>query len=211
MSSVAISAGLIPLIRPAWPMESGRTRSNFSRASARSCGIDSIVEIGRESAFPPADEIARPARAGGRCSRRTWPRSSPGRSRPSEGRLPSAPGSSDSRSIQVVSGRRRDWNSVSPATRVPRSRSRNRPIALRRVSNRAQRRSSTKPTRRPSSVSLQVGVVVPEHQPILRAAGEHAIGLVDSPRDQVVDQDADVGPRAIEHERGLGHARRAPR
>ena len=30
-----MSDGLIPLIRPAWPSDSGRMRSNFSRASAR--------------------------------------------------------------------------------------------------------------------------------------------------------------------------------
>ena len=41
-----MSAGLIPLIRPAWPSERGRTRWNFSRASARSWGIGVIVEVG---------------------------------------------------------------------------------------------------------------------------------------------------------------------
>ena len=44
---------------------------------------------------------------------------------------------------------------------------------------------------------------MPEHQTILRAAGEHAVRLVDAPGDQVVDQDPDVRPRAIEHERRL--------
>ena len=52
-------------------------------------------------------------------------------------------------------------------------------------------------------MSLQVGVVVAEHQAIFGAAGEHAIRLVDTPGDQVVDQDADVGPRTIENERRL--------
>ena len=41
-----MSDGLIPLIRPAWPSERGRTRSNFSRASARSWGIGAVVEVG---------------------------------------------------------------------------------------------------------------------------------------------------------------------
>ena len=40
-------------------------------------------------------------------------------------------------------------------------------------------------------------------QPILGAAGEHAIRLVDAPGDQVVDQDADVGLRAVEDQRRL--------
>ncbi len=39
ISRVAMSDGLRPLMRPAWPSEIGRTRSSFSRASARSCGI----------------------------------------------------------------------------------------------------------------------------------------------------------------------------
>ena len=34
-----MSAGLIPLIRPAWPSDRGRTLANFSRASARSWAI----------------------------------------------------------------------------------------------------------------------------------------------------------------------------
>jgi len=37
--SVAMSEGLMPLIRPAWPSDRGRTRWNFSRASARSWTI----------------------------------------------------------------------------------------------------------------------------------------------------------------------------
>ena len=41
-----MSAGLIPLIRPAWPIERGRTRLNFSRASTRSWAIPSVVEVG---------------------------------------------------------------------------------------------------------------------------------------------------------------------
>src|SRR5258708_25671877 len=49
----------------------------------------------------------------------------------------------------------------------------------------------------------QVGVVVTEHQAILSAAGEHAIGLVDAARDQVVDQNADICARPIEDYRCL--------
>ena len=39
---------------------------------------------------------------------------------------------------------------------------------------------------------------MPERQAILGAAGEHPIGLVDAAGDEIVDQDADVGPRAVE-------------
>ncbi len=52
---------------------------------------------------------------------------------------------------------------------------------------------------------------MPEQQAILGAAGEHAVGLVDPAGDQVVDQDADVGLRAVEHERRLVPRRRARR
>ena len=44
---------------------------------------------------------------------------------------------------------------------------------------------------------------MPEHQAILGAAGEHAVRLVDAAGDQVVDQDADIGPRAVEDQRRL--------
>ena len=46
-----------------------------------------------------------------------------------------------------------------------------------------------------------VGVVVPQGEPVLGAAGEHAIGLVDALRDEVVDQHADVRRVALDHER----------
>ena len=47
----------------------------------------------------------------------------------------------------------------------------------------------------------EVGVVVPEQEPVLGAAGEHPVGLVDPPGHEVVDQDADVGLRAVDDER----------
>ena len=84
---VAISDGLMPLIRPAWPIESGRTRSKFLPGLGTKLWDRVIVEIGGNPFFLESDESGRPARAGGRCSRRTWPRSSPDRSRPAEGRL----------------------------------------------------------------------------------------------------------------------------
>ena len=46
-----------------------------------------------------------------------------------------------------------------------------------------------------------VGVVVPECQPMLRAAGEHPVGLIHAASHEVVDQNADVGILAFEHER----------
>ena len=53
-----MSAGLMPLIRPAWPSERGRTRSNFSRASARSWGIAAVVKIGGDRLiFEPAKPL----------------------------------------------------------------------------------------------------------------------------------------------------------
>ena len=43
-----------------------------------------------------------------------------------------------------------------------------------------------------------VGVVGPQRQPIFGARGEHAIGLADALRGQVVDQHADIGVGAVE-------------
>src|SRR5262249_23221117 len=49
----------------------------------------------------------------------------------------------------------------------------------------------------------QIGVIVAEHQPIFGAAGEHAVGLIDPTRDEVVDQDTDISLRSIDQERRL--------
>ena len=46
----------------------------------------------------------------------------------------------------------------------------------------------------------EIGVVVPEHQPILCPAGEHTIRFVDPTGDQVVDQDAEIGARTVDHQ-----------
>ena len=59
--------------------------------------------------------------------------------------------------------------------------------------NRAQRTSSTHPSRRPVSVRRAFGVVLAEAEPIFRTAGKHAIGLGDAMGDEVVDQHADIG------------------
>jgi hypothetical protein len=39
----------------------------------------------------------------------------------------------------------------------------------------------------------QIGVVLAQQQPVLGAAGEHAVGLVGAAGDQVIDQHAEVG------------------
>ena len=42
-------------------------------------------------------------------------------------------------------------------------------------------------------VSREVGRIVPEREPALGSAREHAVGLVYAEGDQVVHEDADVG------------------
>ncbi len=49
----------------------------------------------------------------------------------------------------------------------------------------------------------KIRVIMAQHQTILGTAGEHAIRLVHSACDQIVDQDSDIRLRAIEHERRL--------
>ncbi len=206
-----MSAGLIPLIRPAWPSDSGRTRSNFSRASARSWGIALVVEIGGD---PLVLESAKSLDLLGLAAdvavvlgldrdlvdhvRRQ------GRRRSGRGRAPA----DRSRSFLVGAS---DWKRVSPPTRVRQSRSRSSPIASRRDSKPSPAQVVDQSDLPAQLGEPQVGVVVPEHQPILGAAGEHPIRLVDSAGDQVVDQDADIRPRAIEDQRRLVADAQAPR
>ena len=46
-----------------------------------------------------------------------------------------------------------------------------------------------------------IGVVGAQRQPIFGARGEHAIGLADAARDQIVDHHAEIAFGAIEHDR----------
>ncbi len=59
--------------------------------------------------------------------------------------------------------------------------------------------------RTPGFGQPHVGIVLAQLQPVFGAAGEHAVGLGDAARDQVVDQHAEVGLV-----RGPGTRRRAP-
>ena len=114
------------------------------------------------------------------------------------------PGSRTRISVQVVSGRRRAWNSVSPPTRASSQPCRAADRSLCAAARIFAHRAVVDQTHLPAPLGEpQVGVVVTEHQPIFRAACEHAIRLVDPSRDQVVDQDADVRLGAIDHERRL--------
>ena len=47
-----------------------------------------------------------------------------------------------------------------------------------------------------------VGIVGPQGQPVLGAGGEHAVGLGHAARHEVVDEHADIGLGAIEHDGG---------
>ena len=55
-----------------------------------------------------------------------------------------------------------------------------------------------------------IGIVGAERKPVLGARGEHAIGLADTARDEVVDHDAHIAVGAPDDER-LGAARGARR
>ena len=46
-----------------------------------------------------------------------------------------------------------------------------------------------------------VGVVLPQHQPVFRAAGHHAVGLLGALRHQIVDEGANVALAALQHQR----------
>ena len=157
----------------------------------------------RGAACARAGGTARPARPGGRCSRRTWPRSSPAR-RPRRRR--SSVRQRRMQRDELGPGRRRggggSGRSVSPSTRV----------VLEGWRRGSSIRASAGLEPLPAPVvdqadppaqlgQAEVGVVVPEQQPVLGAAGEHPVRLVDPAGDQVVDQDADVGLRPVEDER----------
>ena len=46
-----------------------------------------------------------------------------------------------------------------------------------------------------------IGIIRPQRQPVLGARGEHAIGLGDAARHQIVDHDAEIAFGAVEHDR----------
>ena len=56
-----------------------------------------------------------------------------------------------------------------------------------------------------------VGVVDAQAEPVLRARGEHAVGLAHAARDQVVDEHADIGLGAVEHDAVRARRRGGPR
>ena len=65
---------------------------------------------------------------------------------------------------------------------------------------RAERAGPTQPSAMPLSVRRWSALSARKRQPILRARGEHPIGLGDSPRHQVVDHHSEIAVGAIEHD-----------
>ena len=73
-SSVS-AAGVMPSIRPAWPMVRGRCAASFWRDFVRQPGQRRIVEIVRQLERSRRGDRPRCRRPGGRDRRRTWRRS----------------------------------------------------------------------------------------------------------------------------------------
>ena len=177
----------------------------------------------REAPASPARAGARLRPSGARCSPRTWLRSRPARrrrrrvaGRPSAATRCSA-AIADIRTPQEVEERvlalkrlaehiASDLQSESSAGATQAALQ---PRGLRARSPRAcslkaaQRASSTRPSAPADLGEAQVGVVLAQLQAVLGAAGEHAVGLGDAARDQVVDQHAEVGLVAARAPAGL--------
>ncbi len=83
--------------------------------------------------------------------------------------------------------------SMAGLTQVALSRSVSRATASRLRLKASQRASSTRPSAAPGFGQPHVGIVFAQLQPVFGAAGEHAIGLGDAARDEVIDQHAEVG------------------
>ena len=58
MEIIATSAGVIPLIRAAWPSETGRTAASFWRVSDRKPATSAIIEAIRDHWLVPALDLA---------------------------------------------------------------------------------------------------------------------------------------------------------
>ena len=67
----------------------------------------------------------------------------------------------------------------------------------------------TQPISSPSRRQPLVGIVGAQRQAIFGARGEHAIGLADAPRDEIVDHHAEIGFGAIEEDRRAAPPARA--
>ena len=76
---VAMSVGLIPLIRPAWPNERGRTLVELLAGLGAKLGNPQDNRGRPATAYLRAGGTARPAGPGGRCNRHIWPQWSPAR------------------------------------------------------------------------------------------------------------------------------------
>ena len=121
-----------------------------------------------------------------------------------------AAGRARRRSSQVVAGRRRIWNRRLAVDAGSVDRRSPRPVD--RVLPGLEPRPAGVVDQADAPAELgqaEVGVVVPEQQPVLGPAREHPVGLVDAAGDQVVDQDADVRLRPVEDERPLRPRRRS--
>ena len=59
------------------------------------------------------------------------------------------------------------------------------------------------PDRAPPRRQPQIGIVLPEDEPVLRAARHHAVGLLRPLRHEVIDEDADVAVTAPQDQRLL--------
>ena len=126
-----MSAGLIPLMRPAWPSEMRPDPLELLAGLGAELRDRAVVEVGRDPLVLKPSKSLDLIDSGGRCSRRTLPRSSPGRSRRQQ---TAASPSAGSRSTEVVPGRLGPAQSTGKALRPRRasleSRSRKRPIAV---------------------------------------------------------------------------------
>ena len=211
-SSSEIAAGVMPEMRAAWPIVSGRCWLSFCctsvdrprtvavvevRAAARSSScarcraISSLLAVDVARVLGRDLDLLGDDRIGDRRARRRAASAASRRSRRdgAAGRRARTRARSAARARAARRARRRSRG----FTQVDFRRSRSRAIASRLRANASQRASSTRPSARPRLGQAQVGVVLAQLQPVLGARGEHPVRLGDAAGDEVVDQHAEVG------------------
>ena len=158
-----------------------------------------VVEARRDPLFRQAASGGRLPSAGGRRSRRISRRTAPGS--PRRARRSPAPATGRLHRPTRFRDGADTLPSCTPSTQVASSSARTDSICASFSCSRDQRSASTRPRSCASGVSRRSALSCRSSSAILGPAGEHAIGLVDAARHQVVDQHADVGRVAIEHQR----------